>query len=261
VLLGTRSRLSLGPIPTSRELSLPELRFRYTVPTCLCRPQRVNAASRPVRHRLIPLRGIKSLYWANTVSIVKAKKILRDRAKRRRRTLSQNTVAAAQRQCELFVESFEAELRRSPTPTVSGYWPMDDEFDVRPLMIRLYKLGHVCALPVVVARGKALMFRRWQPGDPLIKAKLGMREPSAHAANTVPDILLTPLLAFDDRGRRLGYGGGFYDLTLRKLRAARQIIAVGVAYQAQRVDKVPTSDRDERLDWIVTEERAIRCER
>ena len=58
----------------------------------------------------------------------------------------------------------------------------------------------------------------------------------------------------------LGYGGGFYDLTLRQLRAARPIIAVGVAYQAQRVDKVPSGDHDERLDWIVTEERAIRCE-
>ena len=137
---------------------------------------------------------------------------------------------------------------------------MNDEFDVRPLMIRLTEFGYVCALPVVVARGEALVFRRWQPGDPLIKAKFGTREPSAQAANTVPDIVLTPLLAFDDTGRRLGYGGGFYDLTLKELRASHPIIAVGVAYQAQRVDKVPSGNRDERLDWIVTEERAIRCE-
>ncbi len=229
-------------------------------PTCLCRPQRVNAAGRPARHRLIPLGGIELSLWPNTVSIIKAKQILRDRAKTRRGTLPQNAAAAAQRQCELFVETFEAELRRSSIPTVSGYWPMGDEFDVRPLMIRLSELGYVCALPVVVARGEALVFRRWQPGDPLVKAKFGMREPNAQAANTVPDILLTPLLAFDDAGRRLGYGGGFYDLTLRGLRAARRIIAVGVAYQAQRVDKVPSDDHDERLDWIVTEERAIRCE-
>ena len=260
MLLGTRSRLSLGPIPTSRELSLPELRFRYTVPTCLCRPQRVNAASRPARHRLSPPGGIEPNFWPNNVTIIKAKQILRDRAKARRGTLTQNATAAAQRQGDLFVETFEAELKRSPTPTVSGYWPMDDEFDVRPLMIRLSEFGYACALPVVVALGEALVFRRWQPGDPLVKAKFGMREPSAQAADTVPDIVLTPLLAFDDTGRRLGYGGGFYDLTLRELRAERQIIAVGVAYQAQRVDKVPSGDCDERLDWIVTEERAIKCE-
>ena len=137
---------------------------------------------------------------------------------------------------------------------------MNNEFDVRPLMIKLSEFGYDCALPVVVALGEALVFRCWQPGDPLVKAKFGMREPGAQAASTVPDIVLTPLLAFDDTGRRLGYGGGFYDLTLRQLRATRPIIAVGVAYQAQRVDKVPSGDRDERLDWIVTEERAIRCE-
>ena len=260
MLLGARSRLSLGPIPTSRELSLPELRFRYTVPTCLCRPQRVSAASRPTRHRLISLVGIEPLIWPNNVSIIKAKQILRDRAKTRRSTLSQNATTAALRQCELFLETFEAELKRSPTSTVSGYWPMDDEFDVRPLMIRLSEFGYVCALPVVVARGEALVFRRWQPGDSLVETKFGMREPGAQATSTVPDIVLTPLLAFDDTGRRLGYGGGFYDLTLRELRTTRPIIAVGVAYQAQHIDIVPSSCRDERLDWIVTEERAIRCE-
>ncbi len=137
--------------------------------------------------------------------------------------------------------------------------PMGDEFDVRPLLTRLSERGHVCALPVVTARGEALVFRRWHKGDRLAQAGFGTHEPGAHAAEIVPDIVLAPLLAFDDEGRRLGYGGGYYDRTLRALRAAGRVLAVGVCYQAQRVDEVPSGDGDENLDWIVTEERAIRC--
>ena len=193
------------------------------------------------------------------MSLIEAKRKLRDQAKARRADLRQDAGAAAQRQCALFVETFEAELARSPAPAVSGYWPMGDEFDVRPLMIRLSERGHVCALPIVVARGEALVFRRWRPGDRLAEAGFGTHEPGAEAAEAVPDIVLVPLLAFDGAGRRLGYGGGFYDRTLGALRAARPIIAVGVGYQAQRVDEVPSGDGDEKLDWIVTEERAISC--
>ena len=191
--------------------------------------------------------------------LIEAKRKLRDQAKARRAALHQDPGGATQRQSALFVETFEAELARSPAPAVSGYWPMGDEFDVRPLMIRLSERGHVCALPVMVARGEALVFRHWRPGDRLIEAGFGTHEPGAQSAETVPDIVLAPLLAFDDAGRRLGYGGGFYDRTLRALRATRQVIAVGVGYQAQRVDQVPSGDGDEKLDWIVTEERAISC--
>jgi len=177
----------------------------------------------------------------------------------RRAALHIDAGAAAQQQRALFVETFETELARSPAPAVSGYWPMGDEFDVRPLMTRLCERGHVSALPVVVARGEALKFRRWQPGDRLTQAGFGTHEPGADAAVVVPDIVLAPLLAFDTAGGRLGYGGGFYDRTLEALRAAGRIIAVGVGYQAQWVAEIPSGDNDQKLDWIVTEERAIRC--
>ncbi len=134
----------------------------------------------------------------NTVSLIEAKRKLRDQAKARRADLHQDAGAAAQRQCALFVETFEAELARSPAPAVSGSWPMGDEFDVRPLMIRLSERGHVCALPIVVARGEALVFRRWRPGDRLAEAGFGTHEPGAEAAEAVPDIVIVPLLAFDD---------------------------------------------------------------
>ncbi len=208
------------------------------------------------------LAGHRPSVRPQTVSLIEDKRRLRDQARVLRAAWARDVVdaaAAARRQCTLFVETLAAELARSPAPTISGYWPMADEFDVRPLMTRLFERGHVLALPVVVARGEALVFRRWQPGDRLVEAGFGTREPGEKAAEAVPDLVLAPLLAFDDAGRRLGYGGGYYDRTLRALRSAGRVVAVGVGYQAQRVDEVPSGDGDEKLDWIVTEERAIRC--
>ena len=197
----------------------------------------------------------------DTVSLAEAKRLLRDQAKARRAALRVDAETAAQRQGALFFRAFADILERSPAPRISGYWPMGDEFDARPLLTRLCERGHVCALPVVLNRGEALVFRHWQPGNQLIEAGFGTQEPGAEADEVVPDLVLAPLLAFDDTGGRLGYGGGFYDRTLRTLRSAGQVIAVGVAYHAQGVAQVPTGDGDETLDWIVTEERAIRCMR
>ena len=137
---------------------------------------------------------------------------------------------------------------------VSGYWPMRHEFDVRPLLGALHERGHPCALPVVMGRGQALEFRAWAPGDALIDAAYGTRVPPESAAAVTPGLLLVPLLAYDERGYRLGYGGGFYD---RSLAALMSPIAVGCAYDAQAIDAVPTDDHDRRLDWIVTEKRIL----
>ena len=137
---------------------------------------------------------------------------------------------------------------------VSGYWPMRDEVDVRPLLRELHDRGHPCALPVVNGRGQPLDFRAWSPGDPLVDAAYGTRAPAEDAAPMTPELLLVPMLAFDDRGYRLGYGGGFYDRTLATLKAP---IAVGCAYDAQRVEALPIDDHDRRLDWIVTEKRSL----
>jgi 5-formyltetrahydrofolate cyclo-ligase len=195
----------------------------------------------------------------DTVSLAEAKRTLRNEAKTRRAALDPDVGGAARRLRDLFLETFKNQLASDPPPRVSGYWPMGDEFDIRPLLTRLCDSGHVCALPAVVGRGEALAFRRWRPGDHLVEAGFGTHEPAAEAADVVPDIVLTPLLACDDMGRRLGYGGGFYDRTLRALRSAAPTVAVGVCYEAQRFDIVPSGDGDELLDWIVTEERAARC--
>lgn len=142
--------------------------------------------------------------------------------------------------------------------TVSAYWPMGNEFDVRPLLGALDEMGCVCALPVVGPRTEPLKFRRWRRGDVLVPAGFGTHEPAEHAAPVTPMLLLVPLLAFDDAGFRLGYGAGYYDRTLHALRAAGEVCAVGVAFEAQRVDAVPREAHDQPLDWVVTEAGARR---
>ena len=86
----------------------------------------------------------------------------------------------------------------------------------------------------------------------------GIPAPPPEAAEVVPEVLLVPLLAFDRAGHRVGWGAGFYDRTLETLRAARAIIAIGVAFAVQEVDFVPHGPHDQPLDWIVTEAEAIR---
>lgn len=142
--------------------------------------------------------------------------------------------------------------------TVSGYWPIRDEIDIRRLLAGLHEEGMQCTLPVVRGRGEPLAFRRWRPGDVLEPGGFGLSEPSRGAPELSPRIVLTPLLAVDSRGNRLGYGGGYYDLTLRRLRARQPVVAVGVAFEAQRVADVPHGGGDEPLDWLVTEKGSYR---
>lgn len=141
---------------------------------------------------------------------------------------------------------------------VSGFWPIREEIDVRPLLEALAARGNVCALPVIVGRGRPLVFRRWRPGDTLEAASFGLKEPPASAPEVAPRVLLVPLLAFDGSGRRLGYGAGFYDRTLARLRARSAVLAVGIAYAGQRFESVPAGADDEPLDWVVTELGAAR---
>ena len=141
--------------------------------------------------------------------------------------------------------------------SVSGFWPIGGEANVMPLLRSLGDRGLDMALPVVPKRGEPLLFRRWQPDDPMDSGPFGIAEPQAGAPAVEPDLLLVPLLAFDHAGGRLGYGGGYYDRTLTGLRARKRILAVGVAYAAQACATVPCGDNDAPLDWVLTETAAI----
>ena len=148
-------------------------------------------------------------------------------------------------------------LAAGPGDTVSGFWPMRHEIDPRPLLEAVHAAGAVCCLPVVEGKAVPLLFRRWAPGEALEPGPFGTREPPEDAPPAVPTHLLVPLLAFDRRGYRLGYGGGYYDRTLAGLRTRGKVLAVGLAYAAQEVPSVPHDGLDARLDWVVTEAEAL----
>lgn len=137
---------------------------------------------------------------------------------------------------------------------VAGFFPMGDEIDVLPLLIALHGRGHPLALPVTTPRGEALHFRTWKPGAPLEPGRFGTSHPMA-TDEVTPDHLLVPLLAFDARGHRLGYGGGYYDRTLAGLPHAFRL---GVAFAAQQVPEVPTCPTDVPMHAIATELALIR---
>jgi 5-formyltetrahydrofolate cyclo-ligase len=144
--------------------------------------------------------------------------------------------------------------------TVSGYYPFGDELDCRPLLRRLIAEGHTIGLPVTL-KGQPLTFRAWTPETRMTRGAMGIPRPPEDAPEVTPSVLLVPLAAFDDRGYRIGYGGGFYDRTLAKLRASGLVTAVGVAFTAQRVDRVPNEPHDEPLDWMLTPDGAFRVGR
>lgn len=147
----------------------------------------------------------------------------------------------------------------SPPMIVSGFSSIGDELDVRPLMRVLHEGGFKLALPVIKVKGEPLIMRSWAPGEPLEKRTWGIEEPLDSAPEVLPDVMLVPLLAFDDEGYRLGYGGGFYDRTLEKVRSLKPVIAIGVAFDEQRVDAVPREGYDQPCDWILTPSGPRRC--
>ncbi|MGR3292210.1 MAG: 5-formyltetrahydrofolate cyclo-ligase [Paracoccaceae bacterium] len=147
-------------------------------------------------------------------------------------------------------------LAQHPQGPISGYMPIRTEIDTLPALAVLSKT-HTIAVPVVLGSGQPLEFHRWRPGCPMKAGAFGARIPVA-AEPIVPKVVILPLLAFDARGYRLGYGGGFYDRTLEILRSRGLVLAVGFAYDAQEIDNVPTEATDQPLDAVVTE-RDIRC--
>lgn len=160
-----------------------------------------------------------------------------------------------------FLDHFLADIRPASTATIAGYFPIRSEADVGPLLESLSHRGHACALPRVPGAEQPLTFHHWVPGSPTASGPFGTRVPLPDARVVVPDIVLVPLLAFDLVGTRLGYGGGFYDRTLAKLRKDGPCLAVGIAFGAQERDLLPRDPYDETLDWVVTEVGCRRFER
>ena len=144
-----------------------------------------------------------------------------------------------------------------PGVIVSGFMPMKTEINPIPLMKKFADAGAQLALPVIAGRGKPLIMRAWAFGAPLQAGQWGIREPGPDAEEVASDILIVPLVCFDRAGHRIGYGAGYYDMTINALRANKQVIAIGVAFAAQEIPTVPATERDARLDLVLTEREII----
>ena len=138
---------------------------------------------------------------------------------------------------------------------MSGFMPIRTEIDPLPAMEEAAAHGPV-GVPVIEAAGKPLKFSRWEPGCTLKDGPFGAMIPETDDFFE-PEILIVPLVAFDRHGGRLGYGGGFYDRTIEKLRAKRPTLAIGFAYAAQEAENLPLEPTDQPLDMMVTEREVI----
>jgi 5-formyltetrahydrofolate cyclo-ligase len=186
-------------------------------------------------------------------SVESSKDALRREGLLRRNALPPDLRAAAAR--VIAERPFPADVAGA---TVSGFMPLKTEINPIPLMHKLFEFGARLALPVVRGRGNPLVMRAFAFGDPLVAGVWGIREPKPDAAEVLPDMLLVPLIAFDRKGHRIGYGAGYYDLTITALRAQKDVLAVGIAFAAQEIAQVPATARDARLDIVLTEREIIR---
>lgn len=192
----------------------------------------------------------------NSNDITTLKRVLREQQKARRAAALATLGAAVN---EGLVRHGTALLGDREPSVVSAYYPMEGEIWPLALMGALRAKGHSLALPVMQGKADPLLFRAWAPGDELIPGVWGIRQPAPTKSVVLPDIMLVPLLAFDRRGWRLGYGGGYFDRTLRELRRQKTITAIGLGLDELEVDAVPHLDYDERLDWILTPSGSWRC--
>lgn len=138
---------------------------------------------------------------------------------------------------------------------IALFAPFRDEIDTFPLAETLRLKRARLSLPVVMGRGEPLLFRRWEERAHLPPSgPFAIPTPGSGAEVVQPAIVLVPLAAFDRRGFRIGYGGGFYDRTLARLRTENDVLAIGYAFSCQEVEKVPQEPHDERVQAVVTDE-------
>jgi 5-formyltetrahydrofolate cyclo-ligase len=145
----------------------------------------------------------------------------------------------------------------APGTIVSGFMPLKSEINPLPLLRKLADAGAKLALPAIAGRGKPLTMRAYAFGDAFARGQWGIREPKPEQPEVFPDVLIVPLACFDRAGHRIGYGAGYYDMTIRRLRSMKKVVAVGIAFAAQEIAKVPATERDERLDLVLTENETI----
>lgn len=177
------------------------------------------------------------------------KKLLRIAMKNKRSLLYTSHPKAGQQLATLFFEHFNFPL----STVVGAYWPIGSELDLRPLLSQLVEKGYHCALPCITSHG--LVFREWTKETVLVNGTFQTLEPSPDMSLLVPHVLLIPLLAFDKRGHRLGYGQGHFDKYLHH----HPTLTIGVGFRGQEIEEIPRQPHDFALDSILTEEGLLCC--
>lgn len=177
------------------------------------------------------------------------KKQLRNEALSRRDALAVDyRIEAAMRLAE-----FAPDIAIEPGAAVSGFWPIRSEMDIRPLMFALRADSARLCLPAIIDR-ETIEFRELLRDTVMIDMGFGTVGPGPDASVLQPDLMLVPLAAFDDRGHRVGYGGGYYDRAIERLKACKQKLRlIGIAFDCQKIDCVPDEPHDQPLDAILTE--------
>jgi 5-formyltetrahydrofolate cyclo-ligase len=182
------------------------------------------------------------------------KNILRARALGARKAIKPEQATEAAQQLAVHL----CKCISSSCRIIAGYMAIHSEISITPALYALHKRGHTLCLPVVVGEGKPLVFRKWQPGEPLEPGAYGIDVPPATAQEMIPDAVIVPLAAFDNAGHRLGYGAGYYDKTIPKMRAQKKnILLLGAAYAEQQVEHIPADEHDRTLDAVVTEKGVV----
>jgi 5-formyltetrahydrofolate cyclo-ligase len=185
------------------------------------------------------------------IEIEAAKAALRLQAHSSRAAILHSTRADA---AKAVAEHFFQSVPLAPGDIVAGYWRIKDEMDCQPILVRLMDSFQPVCLPVVLGDQQPLELRLWEQGTPLYEAGFGTLAPSELSPQVEPDVIVMPLLGYDKRGTRLGYGGGYYDRTLKRLSKRPRL--VGIAFAAQELDDIPREAHDVPLDLIITEHGA-----
>lgn len=210
--------------------------------------------TRPSRHIFLFCKDESGLVSEQDIKATKHR--MRQEALRARALLS---LSAADH--EALVKNFFEAVSPEPDSVIAAYWPKDRELDTRPLIDELIARGHKVALPVVTKGSRILRFARWHNGIEMVVGAFGVYHPILNADTEFlePDVVIAPMLAFDLKGRRLGYGGGYYDATLTDLRARCNVVAAGVGYAQQAcLFPLPAEEHDARMDYIVTPQQILR---
>lgn len=172
------------------------------------------------------------------------KALLRVAMKEKRLLLYKRNPDAGDKVAALFFENFDL-----PSHMIVGaYWPIGSELDVRPLLRQLLEKGFRCALPRVTPQG--LEFHLWTESMVLVEGSFQLLEPLPTSAAVTPHVLLVPLLSFDKRGHRLGYGQGHFDHYLHQ----HSVLTIGIGFKGQEIENIPHQPHDFALHYILTDQ-------